>query len=429
MARFLIFIILFLSAFIIEAATPSQYLVKPTGPYAVSMTKYSWLNNAICPDYFYQESQNWFYSDNPKRCHQFNAYIFYPTNTKSKTYLPYYSDIIQQVQHDIKIKTISPKNRELAQQYIHNLNNIYSHILSKQKIATGKFPLIIFQPGLGFNSNNFQNFIANLVSNGYIVVAIDSAYSSTITTPNGYLEWGPLEIESNGNPTIKGISAALASTHSNLSEVKSDYFEILSRLRTDHSLNPISKHIDMSHISGLGHSMGAISIYQNSFDKSNPIAAMASLDFGQSANKPVYEYTPQLPTLFFRASNDHEYGIERHSSVVFTLKNNDYLVWMKPDNNDINYSKHHGFSDFITIINDTALFTLRNQVYGLPKFNRDQALKPIGTANGYTFTNDINQYLLQFFNYNLKNQPAVNLKKCTSIDSGAKLYCGPTIIK
>jgi hypothetical protein len=49
----------------------------------------------------------------------------------------------------------------------------------------------------------------------------------------------------------------------------------------------------------------------------------------------------------------------------------------------------------------------------------------LGTGNGFTITQDVNTYLLEFFNTFLKGEGNSSLKKCTALSKNTHLQCGP----
>ena len=216
-----------------------QYLVKPTGKYQVSAKHYQWINTNLCPDYFYKNTDEWFYKDTVKsNCHRVRVTIYYPTNSKSKNYLSYFTNNIQQVELDIKNKVITDKNLPTAQQYNSKQKLVKSYVLGSGNIVNSEFPLIIFLPAFSANSYYYQNFITNLVSHGYMVAAVDSAYSQSLydSKAHKFLPVAPIKFES-------GINSALQ-PHSNLDEVNSDYDFVLKQLHLYSLKDKLIQHID-----------------------------------------------------------------------------------------------------------------------------------------------------------------------------------------
>ena len=102
-------------------------------------------------------------------------------------------------------------------------------MISQQEVAIGQFPGTGISAGLGFNSYNYLNFISSLVSHGYIVVAIDSAYNQNIIESYGTLG---LHIPQSYNGKMSSSSAAAGRYQkSNLTLALSDYKFVLNKLK------------------------------------------------------------------------------------------------------------------------------------------------------------------------------------------------------
>lgn len=412
----------------------SSYLFQPTGKYAVGMKKIQLINQSICPDPFYRESDKEFYTHNKNfnHCHMLHLYLFFPAKSFSQNFLSYDTDTIIQIQGDIKNNKIKADAQEAAHDYIQRLQELKSYVSSEKEIAPGKFPLIVFQPGWSFNSNNYQNFIANLVSHGYIVAAIDSAYSSTLTEPFGYLYRNEIQY-TDGRPSTEFMHSLFNPQNSSLSAMESDLNLVLNQLLND-SISFLSEHIDVEKIGGMAHSLGAFSVYHTSFNKNKLIKAFVSLDFGQSNDIPKHIYKPMIPSLIFRSAYDKKYGKERKAANEFIVQQGSYLVWMTPDEHNEEYSKHSAFTDFITLISDQQLWELREKTYGnlhSPWYDSgpslDTAKNSLGIANSLEFTAAVNQYILEFFDCELKNKHNP-FKECKSLTPNSQLYCGPIVI-
>lgn len=421
---FLIFVIFCSLAF----GEVSEFLIKPTGHYKVSVREYLWQNSDICPDYFYNKSTAWFYKRNPNHCHLIDVYIYYPTTSNVTDYNSYWSKNIIDLDNDIKNNVIESRNLATAYKVRQIMLEQKGYIMSNQKIAAREFPLIIFQPGLGFNSYNYQNYITNLVSNGYIVIAIDSAYNQNIIESYGTL---PIHIQpsQNGKLSVSNAAKILAKKNSNLALALADYKFVINKLKSDDSLMAITSHIDYSRVGGLGHSLGSTSMYINSLESGTILKAFASLDIGSSNDKPKHLYKPAIPTIFLRAANDKEFGRTIGTQNEFYLKNkNQYLVIMSSSESNTNYSTHRAFTDMSTTYYNNTLINLWYKAYGQPDINLEEFMYS-KNINGAELTISINQYLLDFFDQYLKSRTNPNFKKCIRLNSNSILHCGAVIIR
>lgn len=436
--KIIFFLYLLLITKLVTAIEPTPCLFKPTGKYAVSMKSYSLINSNICPDNFYRESDQSFYlnSNNKKHCHMLKAYIYYPTTSKSKDYLSYDIDSILRVKNDIQTNKIDPEKKQIAEKYISLLEGMLSYVLPAKRVAPGKFPLIIFQPGFSVSTTKYQDFIVNLVSNGYIVAAIDSAYSSPLVESFGYMTSREIEMAKDGKPSIPFMLSLLDDKNSNLAAMQSDYKLVANKLIAG-ELNPaISKHINFNEIGGMGHSLGARSVYEMSLNKDSSLKAFISLDFGQSRDQPKHIYKPTIPSLLFRPANDGDAAAMMGTSADFYLKKHDYIVEMVTKDNDHEYSKHSSFSDFKTLIESSSSCMLRTETYGdinSPWYDSGTSyatgMASLGNANGTEFFSAVNKYIITFFDSVLKNKPSNELSRCKPLTKNSQLHCGPIIFK
>lgn len=60
--------------------------------------------------------------------------------------------------------------------------------------------------------------------------------------------------------------------------------------------------------------------------------------------------------------------------------------------------------------------------------NNSLASSVVGAADGYDFTNEVNLYLLFFFNHFLKGESSSIFESCKAISTNSLLYCNSGII-
>ena len=154
---------------------------------------------------------------------------------------------------DINKKAITAQQKTKAKVLIAQLKQLKSYKISNAELATDQeFPVIIFQPGFGYSTRDYENFITNLVANGYIVVGIDSYFNSNIQLDERIL-----------TNHQSGDIISLFSARSNLYLSQQDlYFTVehLSDLQEQNN-NQLFTQMNLDHIGGLGHSIGAYSLY------------------------------------------------------------------------------------------------------------------------------------------------------------------------
>ena len=210
---------------------------------------------------------------------------------------------------------------------------------------------------------------------------------------------------------------------SNLDLANSDFNFVLAALETNSIHDPVSKHIDFNKVGGLGHSLGARVVYNQARSNDTQLKAAVALDIGRDKTL-LQNKTVPIPFMFMNAANlttnDMAYF---NAKSQFELTNNNFLVKMTPNESGTTYSAHMTFSDYSTLRYARKLNELYNLSYN-QKFNESDFNQWYGAANGYNFTNDVNSYLVSFFDYYLKNKPTKTFTMCESLDKYSLIYCG-----
>jgi len=164
--------------------TKDSYLSRPTGQYGIGFEDFHWISTDTCPDFnFNGKNQADFSSNNRKHCHEIMMRIYYPIDKNNQMMAPYYPTFIKsQERYLSKIPDITSKE-------IDELNEIKSFSTKDASIISEmKFPVILFSPGFGMQVQLYENIISELVSNGYIVVGINTTFiNGDISLPNGHV--------------------------------------------------------------------------------------------------------------------------------------------------------------------------------------------------------------------------------------------------
>ena len=64
-------------------------------------------------------------------------------------------------------------------------DDVHSHATADAPFATGRFPLVVLEPGLGFAAPQYTAIAENLASHGYLVAGVTPTYSANLTVLNG----------------------------------------------------------------------------------------------------------------------------------------------------------------------------------------------------------------------------------------------------
>jgi len=152
-------------------AFPEVTLDPPSGPYQVGTLVMN----------LQDEGRMDIYSDK-EGPREIRVQVFYPTETKSQSYVPWFLDGEGAAQS-------FAESYHLPGFFLSHLSDVKSHSILDAPIAkAGEFPVVIISHGWGSSRVLHQNLSEMLASNGYVVFAIDHTYAATMTrSSNGQL--------------------------------------------------------------------------------------------------------------------------------------------------------------------------------------------------------------------------------------------------
>ncbi len=149
----------------------SLILPAPTGPYAVGRREYDWTDQS---------------RDDPLAPHsglkrELVVWAWYPAlrepGAEIATYLPSKWAQLSDEQHGF-----------IGQQLLQSNDSIQTHSLDRAPLssAAARYPVLIFEPGLGTIPTQYTTLLEDLASHGYIIFAITPTYSSDVVVfPDG----------------------------------------------------------------------------------------------------------------------------------------------------------------------------------------------------------------------------------------------------
>lgn len=326
---FALVICLFLSSFTIDCWASdnpdNHFLSKPTGEYGVGFQDFHWINKSMCPDpNFNGKNQIDFSSENKNHCHEVMVRIYYPTLKQNNFDTSYYRPFIKAQQETLKQIPGVTKNQ------IEQLNEIKTYSIEKAPILKQKtFPLIFFSPGFGVSSETYENFITELVSNGYIVVGINSLFiSGNIELPNAHVT----------KPVMTFNTDEILNKY--LPIQSNDLIYVYNQIQLHHQLNSLFQTMDLHRIGAFGHSLGAMAVHDDVRKHSNWFKAAVTLDVGVNQNVKKFD----IPFMHIVSAN--YLGMV---PITFELGHNNYLVGITPNKHNYDYSYHMNLSDVSTL--------------------------------------------------------------------------------
>jgi len=149
----------------------SLILPAPTGPYAVGRREYDWTDQS---------------RDDPLAPHsglkrELVVWAWYPAlrepGAEIASYLPSKWAQLSDEQHGF-----------IGQQLLQSNDSIQTHSLDRAPLssAAARYPVLIFEPGLGTIPTQYTTLLEDLASHGYIIFAITPTYSSDVVVfPDG----------------------------------------------------------------------------------------------------------------------------------------------------------------------------------------------------------------------------------------------------
>ncbi len=221
---------------------------------------------------------------------------------------------------------------------IEQLNQLTSFSLKKAPIAKdAQFPVLLFSPGFNFPAQIYENFITELVSHGYMVIAVNTPFINLTALPNGHI------VEATSSMTDDELENKLVPLQAR------DVMYVYNKIHKLHHVNALFKSMNLNHIGLLGHSIGARVLADVVHANPNVFQAAVTLDIG------IDETGASLKK--FNIPFMHVIAADRKlippganiPPVIFELGTNGFLVGLTPNEKESSYSSHDNFSDLSSL--------------------------------------------------------------------------------
>lgn len=327
-----------------------NYLSKPTGDYKVGFKDFHWINKNICPDVnFNGKNVEDFSPDNKKHYREIMVRIYYPTLSNNISNAFYYKPFLKWQKKDLLEKLPAIPKEQVKQ-----LSKMRSYTLENATVADKKkFPVIMFCPGFSLPAQNYENYIGELVSHGYIVIGINSPFINRVALSNGHV-----------------IEEAQAKSFDEFEKIlvplqMQDLFFVIDQIRSLHHSDSIFSAMDLKEIGALGHSMGARVIADAAHAHPEKFHAAATLDISiDESGKSLKKFS--IP--FMHTISANRKLCPQAQPIIFELDRDNYLIGIAKNENDHEYSKHDNFTDSSTLQNLPAFKTLT--LHNQERFNK-----------------------------------------------------------
>ena len=158
--------LLLISAIFLPSVLPIFDLPEPEGPYSVGTR-----------DIFLELNREEVITREEDDKRKLMVKVWYPSSDKEGEIDPY---IDKGGRHGFAQKYGLPNST------FNYLDKVDTHVYRNAEVAEGKFPVLVFSHGYNSKANNYYALLSQIVSQGYVVFAVNHTYESTGSTfPDG----------------------------------------------------------------------------------------------------------------------------------------------------------------------------------------------------------------------------------------------------
>jgi pimeloyl-ACP methyl ester carboxylesterase len=269
-----------------QTNTATPRLPAPSGTLGIGRIGYEWIDPSR-PDA---------YSTDAHAHRDLMVYLWYPSPRGNAKEPGWYLPGAREMDTDPDLQPHTRQEFEAAWPLIVS-GTIRPHAVENAAVAGSPktFPVVLFSHGLDSTSFEYTSLIEELVSHGYVVVAIEHTYTAVaVAFPNGkvvpfHREAMPADLSAD-----ERFKRMVAAAGIGISTGASDLVFVLNRLGKMNEAGPrqfpLSGRLDLEHVAAVGHSGGA-DFAARACQLDERIKACVSLDGGM----PPMSAFPQYP--------------------------------------------------------------------------------------------------------------------------------------
>jgi dienelactone hydrolase len=266
-----------------SAATPR--LPTPSGPFGIGRIGYEWIDPSRTDPY----------STAPHARRDLMVYLWYPSPHGNAEEAGWYLPGARDMDADADLQPHMRHEFEAAWPLIVS-GKIRPRAVDNAPVASTPktFPVVLFSHGLGSTSFEYTSLIEELVSHGYVVVAVEHTYTAlAVAFPNGKIVPFHQETIPSDLSADERFKRMMASVGIGISTGASDLVFVLNRLGKMNEAGRrqflLSGRLDLEHVAAMGHSAGA-DFAARACQLDERIKACVSLDGGMPPVSAFPEY-------------------------------------------------------------------------------------------------------------------------------------------
>jgi dienelactone hydrolase len=317
-----------------SASAEIPTLPTPSGTFGIGRIGYEWIDLSRLDAY----------STAPQAHRDLMVYLWYPSPRGNSQEAGWYFPGAKAMDADPSLQPHMKREFETAWPLIVS-GKIRPHAIDNAPVvSTPKaFPVVLLSHGLGGTGFEYTSLIEDLVSHGYVVVAIEHTYTAlAVAFPNGKIvpfhrEAIPADLSAD-----ERMKRMMAAAGEGISTGASDLVFVLNRLEKMNTAGsrqfPLSGRLDLKNVAAMGHSAGA-DFATRACQLDERIKACVSLDGGMPPVSAFPEFPDgkrfQQPVLLLEV--DHSGDRKPYSETQYT----DYLKGKEAELNRCPMGSYH----------------------------------------------------------------------------------------
>ena len=235
-----------------ETQASSFKLPEPSGRFGIGQVGYEWIDGAR-PDG---------YSADPQAHRDLMVYLWYPSQRSASGEKAPYWPGAKQMGADPKVRPQMVEEFGSLWPLVES-GQFTSHAIENAPVAKTpkQFPVVLLSHGLGGTSFEYASLIEELVSHGYVVVAIEHTYTArAVRFPDGRIVVQHEDAVPAGLSPEQRFQRMVASATAGIKQGAGDIVFVLNKLAELNAAGtpnfPLAGRLDLKRVAAVGHSAG-----------------------------------------------------------------------------------------------------------------------------------------------------------------------------